>query len=184
MTTKIEKNNFYIQAARVPSALNELKQTYPEITGLNYESDAYSLQYLLHLIGFHTRIHPNGSIFTISKIAGSNESDPLTMLNILSKYMDDNCTIVVTIDDNTYTFTNTGCVNAITDTSNVEEPNDTTSALPINEEIKETDPEESEQTLIESVKNVTEKEKIVSKSTIDSKNIKRKGGRPKKEIKK
>jgi len=186
MTITINKQNFSIPSGRVPLLLNDLKTTYPEITGLDYEFDSHNLQLLLAKLGWHIRSHPDKFMFAIRPINTKAEDNILDLFNILSKYMDDNAIIVVTINDNTYTFTNNGCVNVIGE-QNKEEISSENENTFIDEDIEET--------LIEEVINVTESdilapiveqknEKIKSKSVIDSKVVKKKGGRPRKEIKK
>lgn len=164
MSTKIVKNNFYIAAARVPLALSELKSTYPDIT-LTNESDVKNLQQILFILGFHTRVKNDGSIFTLNRIKSKQAKDPEQVLEILSKYVFDG--EVTTID----------IINEVDEKISPEESS--------------SEAEEIEDTLVESVADVTETdtvspsycvttvEETKSEPVIDSKAVKKKRGRPK-----
>ena len=163
--TTINNVNFNIQSARVPLALSELKSIYPDIT-LTNESDAKNLQQILFILGFHTRVKNDGSIFTLNRIKSKQAKDPEQVLEILSKYVFDD-DVIPTIDI----------------ISKEDEK--------ISSEESSSEAEEIEDTLVESVADVTETdtvspsycvttvEETKSEPVIDSKVVKKKRGRPK-----
>ena len=102
MDIKIKQQNFTIPAVNVQSALDELIQAYPNKVELNYETSVSNLQYFLWVLGWHSRIWLDSSIFTINRLYNDSpkieNEDPILTLTCLSKHMSDDSYIVIVID--------------------------------------------------------------------------------------
>lgn len=74
----ILKSNFLIAAENVKPAFNAIIRAYPNIkSSMKHQSSAtLNLQYALHLLGYHTRIHQNGMLFGLSKTTQPYEFIP------------------------------------------------------------------------------------------------------------
>lgn len=162
----INNTNFNIPSARVPLALSELKSTYPEIT-LTNESDAQNLQQILFILGFHTRVKNDGSIFTLNRIKSKQAKDPEQVLEILSKYVfDDEVTTIDIINEVDEKI-------SPEESSSEDEDNDEDSLIDFVNDVTETE-------ILSPSYCVTTMEETKSEPVIDSKVVKKKRGRPKK----
>ena len=148
--TKLNNTTFNIPTARVPSLLTELTEAYPEVTGFDFESPSSNAQYLLWLIGWHTRVRTDGSLFTLSRIKPKIDNENYkTTVDILSKYVNGNVIEIPEIE------------------VKVEEISPEEIIDPI------------EESMVDNVVDIKEDEEIKIESIVDSKSVKKKRGRPK-----
>ena len=156
MTHKINKTNFYVSYKQVQLLLDELKIVYPDIAIFD-ESPSRNLQHVMGLLGWHTRVRTDGSLFTLSRIRPKIDNENYkTTIDILSKYVHGN---VIEMSEGTR------CDEIVEEIPSIE---------------LEDVPEES---MVEAVTDISDKEEIKIESIVDSTVVKKKkGGRPRKEI--
>jgi len=176
MTTKIDKQNFYIASAKISLALSELRTAYPEIE-LTNEEDVSNLQLLLFHLGFHTRVQVDSSVFTISRLPHKVKYAPIKILTCLTNYMEVDGYIIAEIDGEKIEFRKDNITRD-------ECPSNNTESIEQIENIQapeETIELEQEPLITEDMVDTSESTPIKTESVIDSTVVKkRKGGRPRK----
>ena len=155
--TTINNKTFNIPMARVPSLLIELTSAYPEVTGLDFDAPSHNAQYLLWMIGWHTRVRTDGSLFTLSRIRPKIDNENYkTTIDILSKYVNGN---IIEIPEGTR------CDEIVEEIPSIEL-----------EDVLE-------ESMVNAVTDISDKEEIKIESIVDSTVVKKKrGGRPKRSI--
>ena len=89
---KILKSNFKIEAQYVPNLLEEIIETWPVIKTMSMfkqkRNSGEQLQYSLYVLGFHTRVYPDGHLFDIKSLIPYPivENDQKELFSILAKY--------------------------------------------------------------------------------------------------
>jgi len=99
MIINVIKSQFKIEADKVSATLEAILKRWPEIKTQamfkQKKDDAERLQYSLYILGFHTRIHPDGYIMDIKSL----QPDPIIknntfeVIKLLAVFAINNCWI-------------------------------------------------------------------------------------------